>query len=95
DKAMPSMSYHSIRKKAYPKDILKLSGEGIKVISGGQLTDNYRDKVNYKEFKPEVQFCQVPGFGKVEYQFLVSGKGNLIIEYESRKAGKIKKQVEL
>ena len=95
DKAMPSMSYHSVRKKAYPKDILKLSGEGIKVISGGQLTDNYRDKVNYKEYKPEVQFCQVPGFGKVEYQFLVSGKGNLVIEYESRKAGKIKKQVKL
>ena len=95
DKAMPSMSYHSAQKKAYPKDILKLSGEGIKVVSGGQLTDNYRDKVNYKEYKPEVQFCQVPGFGKVEYQFLVSGKGNLVIEYESRKAGKIKKQVKL
>ena len=95
DKAMPSMSYHSIQKNAYPKDILKLSGQGIKVISGGQLTDNYRDKVNYKEYKPEVQFCQVPGFGKVEYQFLVSGKGNLVIEYESRKAGKIKKQVKL
>ena len=95
DKAMPSMSYHSAQKKAYPKDILKLSGEGIKVISGGQLTDNYRDKVNYKEYKPEVQFCQVPGFGKVDYQFLVSGKGNLVIEYESRKAGKIKKQVKL
>jgi len=95
DKAMPSMSYHSIQKKTYPKDILKLSGEGIKVISGGQLTDKYRDKVNYKEYKPEVQFCQVPGFGKVEYQFLVSGKGNFVIEYESRKAGKIKKQVKL
>ena len=51
--------------------------------------------MNYKEYKPEVQLCQVPGFGKVEYQFLVSGKGNLIIEYESRKAGKIKKQVKL
>ena len=95
DKAMPSMSYHSAQKKTYPKDILKLSGEGIKVVSGGQLTDSYRDKVSYKEYKPEVQFCQVPGFGKVEYQFLVSGKGNLVIEYESRKAGKIKKQVKL
>ena len=51
--------------------------------------------MNYKEYKPEVQFCQVQGYGKVEYQFPVSGKGNLIIEYESRKAGKIKKQVKL
>lgn len=95
DKAMPSMTYHSIQKKVYPKDILKLSGEGITVISGGVLTDPYRDKVDYKEFKPWIQFCQVPGFGKVEYQFLVSGKGTITIEYESRKAGKIKKQVKL
>lgn len=82
-KAIPSMSYHSVQNKLYPKDILKLSGKGIKVVSGGKLTDQYRNKVNYKEYKPEIQFCQVPGFGEVEYQFLVSGKGDLIMEYES------------
>jgi hypothetical protein len=29
----------------------------------------------------------VPGFGKIEYQFLVNGKGSVEIKYESRKAG--------
>jgi hypothetical protein len=87
-KAIPSISYQTIKHKLYPKDILTVSGSGIEVVSGGQIQDRYRDKVNYKEHKPEVQFLQVPGFGITEYEFLVSGKGNMKIEYKSRKAGK-------
>jgi hypothetical protein len=92
-KAIPSVSYQTIKNKLYPKDLLTVSGKGIQVISGGEIQDKYRDKVNYKEHKPEVQFLQVPGFGIVEYEFLVSGKGNIKIEYKSRKAGR--KVVEL
>ncbi len=87
-KAMPSISYQTIKNKLYPKDILKISGNNIKVVAGGEIQDKYTGKVNYKEFKPEVQFIQVPGFGIVEYEFLVSGKGEVEISYESRKAGK-------
>lgn len=94
-KAMPSISYHSVRKKVYPMDMIKISGNGIKVVSGGKITNVYTDQVTYKPYKPEVQFCQVPGFGKVEYQFLVSGKGKLELEFDSRKAGKIKKTIDL
>jgi len=28
----------------------------------------------------------MPGFGKLEYQFLISGKGNVVVEYSSLKA---------
>jgi hypothetical protein len=37
----------------------------------------------------------VPGFGKVEHQFLVEGSGSITISYDSRHAGKITKTVEL
>lgn len=87
DKAVPSMSYQSISHKLYPEDILKISGKNIRVVAGGMVTDLYRGKVNYKDHKPEVQFLQVPGFGKVDYQFLVTGKGKAEISYLSRKAG--------
>ena len=87
-KAMPSMTYQSVKNNLYPKDILKISGDGIKVISGGQLTNPYNNLVVYKENKPEIQFCQVPGLGKIEYRFIISGKGKVNIEYQSRKAGK-------
>jgi hypothetical protein len=86
--AMPSMSYSAVKNKLYPQDMLKVSGSSAKVVSGGRITDIYRDQVSYKEYKPEIQFCQVPGFGKIEYQFLVSGKGSVKVDFESRKAGK-------
>jgi hypothetical protein len=93
--AMPSMSYLAQQHKLYPKDILKLSGKNIEVVAGGVLSDEYRDHVKYKEFRPEIQFMAVPGFGKVDYQFLVSGSGNVEIKYTSRHAGKIVKSVNL
>jgi hypothetical protein len=68
--------------------MLKVSGDKAKVVAGGLLTDAYRDSVTYKKHRPELQFLVVPGFGKVEHQFLVEGKGDVTVSYESRHAGK-------
>lgn len=86
DKAMPSVSYKSLKNKIHPKDILKISGKNLEVIAGGEIQDRYRDKVDYKDNRPDIQFIQVPGFGHVEYEFVVSGRGNVKIEFESMKA---------
>ncbi len=94
-KAIPSMTYSAVRKKLYPQDMLRVSGNGVKVVSGGRLTDVYTDRVTYKEYKPEVQFCQVPGFGKIEYQFLISGKGKVQFDFTSRKAKDVSKTIDL
>ena len=94
DKAMPSITYHSVKSKVYPMDILKVSGDNIKVVSGGKVTDFYSEQVSYKPKKPEVQFCQIPGFGYVDYQFLIYGEGELNISFESRKAGKVDKSIQ-
>ena len=94
-RAMSSMLYLSVNHNLYPKDILSVSGNNAKVVSGGLLTDPYRGTVNYKEHKPEVQFCQVPGFSKVEYQFIISGKGKVELNYSSRKARDISQTIEL
>ncbi len=85
--SMSSMLYQSINHKLYPKDMLTLKGASAKVVSGGRLQDSYRGLVDYKEYKPELQFCQVPGFSNIEYQFIVSGKGSITVDYKSRKAG--------
>ena len=55
-------------------------------MAGGELKDAFRDHAIYKEHKPQVQFIHVPGFGKVEYQFLLAGKGTVRIDYSSQKA---------
>ena len=94
-RAIPTMSYYSQKKNLYPKDMLKVSGKNAKVIAGGTLNDIYRDQVTYKQHRPELQFLVVPGFGKVEHQFLVEGKGEITLKYSSRFGGKITKTVEL
>ena len=93
--AIPTMSYLAQKVKLYPKDMLKVSGAKAKVVAGGLLTNAYRDSVTYKKFRPELQFLVVPGFGKVEHQFLVEGKGELTVHYESRHAGKLSQTVKL
>jgi hypothetical protein len=93
--AIPSVTYETIQNKLYPIDKLSVAGRSATVVSGGVLTDVWMNLVSYKEFRPEVQMCQVPGSGKVEYQFLVSGKGDIEIRYESRKAGTVSKTVAL
>lgn len=94
-KAIPTMSFHSKYKKLYPEDTLIVSGKGIQVVAGGNLIDKYTDKVKYKEFKPEVQFLTIPGFSKVEHQFLISGKGSVVFSYDSRHGGKLTKTLKL
>jgi hypothetical protein len=94
-KAIPTMSYYSQKKNLYPKDMLKVSGKNAKVLAGGTLNDIYRDQVTYKQHRPELQFLVVPGFGKVEHQFLVEGKGEITLKYSSRFGGKITKTFEL
>jgi len=91
--AIPSMSYHAARQKLYPRDILKISG--AKVVAGGEITDRFNNKVNYKIHRPDVQFLQVPGNGIAEFRFLVEGSGNIDLTYESVKAGKKSLKVSL
>lgn len=94
-KAIPSMSYLAQKVKLYPKDMLKVSGAKTEVVAGGLLTNAYRNTVTYKKHRPELQFLVVPGFGKVEHQFLIQGKGEVIVRYESRHAGKLTRTFKL
>ncbi len=89
-KAISTMTYTAYKNKLYTPDMLKVSG--VKVISGGEIRDIYLNKVDFKEYKPEVQFFYVPGFETKEFEFLVSG-GKAEIEYISRKAGNKKLSV--
>jgi hypothetical protein len=94
-KAIPTMSYHAKQVSLYPQDILEISGKGVKIIAGGEIKDADTDEVAYKEYRPEIQFFFIPGFAKVEFQFIVSGTGSVTLDYQSRHAGKIVKTVPL
>jgi len=95
DRAIPTVSAVAQKLDIHPEDMLKVSGPGAKVVAGGLLTDPYRDQVVLKKHRPELQFVVVPGFGKVEHEFLVEGKGTVTVRYESRWAADASKTVEL
>ena len=94
-KAVPTMSALAQKNGLYPQDMLEVGGSGAKVVAGGPLVDPYRDQAAYKTDRPELQFLVVPGFGKVEHQFLVEGRGEITVRYESRHGGKLAKTVKL
>ncbi|HKI87739.1 MAG TPA: M14 family zinc carboxypeptidase, partial [Draconibacterium sp.] len=91
--ALPSMSANAVSSKLYPQDILKVSGR--KVVAGGKISDIRLNKVSYKDKKPEIQYLSVEGYGHVEYQFLIEGKGEVTFNYESRKANNVETSVKL
>ncbi|MBU1187120.1 MAG: hypothetical protein KJ908_09530 [Acidobacteria bacterium] len=93
--AMPTMTELAKKVSLYPQDTLTVTGSSAKVVAGGLLTDVHTDRVSYKEHKPGIQFLTVPGFGKIEHQFLVSGRGEVRISYTSRHAGKREETVRL
>ncbi|HKI87904.1 MAG TPA: hypothetical protein VKA38_02680, partial [Draconibacterium sp.] len=93
ENALPSMSANAVSTKLYPQDMLKVSGG--KVVAGGKINDIRLNKVAYKDKKPEIQYLAVEGYGNVEYQFLIEGKGEITFNYESRKANNVKTSVKL
>jgi hypothetical protein len=95
DGSIPSLSYSAVQRKIHPQDQVTVSGAGVKVVAGGRVSGVPIEAVTYKPFKPELQFTQVPGDGKVEFEFLLSGKGDVTVSYRSLKAGKVTKTVTL
>ena len=92
-KGLSSMTAQAFKDKLYKQDALKVSGG--KVVAGGKISDIRLNKISYKEKKPEVQFFAMPGHSKVEYQFLIEGKGEITFNYESQKAKNVSTSVEL
>lgn len=76
-------------------DMLKITGSGAKVVAAGRITDLRTNKVSYQEHKPEIIYTSVPSYGFSEYQFLVEGKGDIMVSFHSRKAGSLQKTVKL
>ncbi|MEK7718263.1 MAG: hypothetical protein AAB347_01425 [Bacteroidota bacterium] len=68
------------------------AGVGLKAQNGLSF-DKY--KTSYQEHKPETIYTSVPSYGFSEYQFLVEGKGDIKVNYSSRKAGNLVKIVKL
>lgn len=85
----PTISAIAVQNKLHRSDRFKIEGQNIKLIAAGRLYDEYRGitgKVKTRENSIRVE-NGVPSFGRVEYRFLVQGKGSIKLIYDSLKGG--------
>ncbi len=93
ENGLAAMTAQAFKDKLYELD--RLIVKGGKVVAGGKINDVRLNKVSYKEDKPEIQFFALPGHSQVEYQFLIEGKGDVTIDFESRKAKNVSTKISL
>jgi hypothetical protein len=93
--SIPSLTFTALQRKIHPQDVLRVTGKTVTVVSGGPASGSPIEEVRYKANRPDTQLLQVPGNGKIDFQFLVSGKGEVTVSYQSIKAGRQTKTVTL
>ena len=93
----PTMSARAVQSKLHRPDRFKIEGQNIKLVAAGRLYDEYRgitSKVKTRDNSIWVE-SGVPSFGRVEYRFLIQGKGSMKIVYDSLKGGRYVKSMTL
>jgi len=94
-KAMPTMSYLAQKINLYPKDMLRAGGAGAKVVAGGLLVDPTATRSSTRNTGPSSSSWSSRASARSNTSFLVEGKGELTVRYESRHGGKLTKTVKL
>jgi len=84
--AIPTLSGRAVGKNIVRKDMFKIAGNGIEVVSGAVVTDPVFDRVQTVEHRPWMIFTSVPSFGKRDVEWIVKGNGKVTITYDALKA---------
>lgn len=94
DRAIPSMAQIARQLKLHRPDLATV--EGAKVLASGLVTDPYLNQVQYQDARPErLMVYGVPGLGTTTLFFLLEGSGEITVNYDSVKAGKISRKIAL
>ena len=91
---MPSVTAWARQAKLHRVDVATV--EGARVVASGLVDDPYLDKVQLQEHRPER--LMVPGVDGVSSRklfFLLEGKGEVTVRYDSLKGGKLSRTVTL
>jgi hypothetical protein len=94
DRATPTMTTHARQERLHRPDVATVRGG--KVLSSGLIEDLYLDRVTLQKHRPERLL--VPGVDGLSTRmlfFLVEGDGEVTVEYDSLKGGKLTKKVAL
>jgi hypothetical protein len=84
--AIPSLSSRAVQKGIARPDILRIEGKRIEVVSGAIVEDPLLERMRPVEHRPSMIFTHVPSFGARMVQWIVRGKGEIKVTYDSVKA---------
>lgn len=94
DRALPSMAEVARQLKLHRPDVATV--KGAKVIASGLMASPLTNAVDYQTHRPERLLVNgVSGFGMRTLMFLVEGTGEMTLEYDSVKAGKVTRRIPL
>ena len=94
ERSIPTVTAIARKNKLHRLDLATV--EGAKVVASGIVRDLYFNKVDLQKHRPErLMVPSVEGLSTRTLFFLVEGKGNITVAYDSVKAGKITQDIEL
>jgi hypothetical protein len=94
ERAIPSVTEIARANRLHRMDQATLTG--AKVIASGIVTDVHRDQIKLQRHRPQrLSVAGVPGRGVRRLFFLVSGKGEVTLRYESLKGGRLQERIRL
>lgn len=94
ERAIPSMTTVAVKGKLHRQDIATVTGG--RVLASGLVDDLYLDKIGLQEHRPErLMVPGVQGLSTRHLFFLVQGDGEITVQYDSLKGGKVAKKVAL
>ena len=94
DRGIPTMTARAVQDKLHRQDIATVSG--ARVVSSGLVDNPWLDQVEVQKHRPER--LMVPGVDGLSTRilfFLVEGNGEITVNYDSLKGGKISKKIAL
>lgn len=94
ERAIPSVTAWARQAKVHRVDVATV--EGARVVASGLVDDTWLDRVELQDHRPER--LMVPGVDGVSSRtlfFLLEGKGEVTVRYDSLKGGKLARKVAL
>ncbi|HEX9734511.1 MAG TPA: M14 family metallopeptidase [Thermoanaerobaculia bacterium] len=94
ERAIPSVTEWARQAKVHRVDVATV--EGARVVASGLVDDGWLDRVELQDHRPER--LMVPGVDGVASRtlfFLLEGKGEVTVRYDSLKGGKLARKVTL
>ncbi len=96
DRMIPTRTQHAVMKNIGKPDYVRIRGKNLKVISGGIEFDHQLKKYTPQKHHPEkIRINSINGMGFKYVQWIIKGKGNVKIIYESEKGGKRVKEIKI